>query len=557
MMTWLATRWAPRLSTALALLVAGAVLGMWAFGFRATREWKRSSLQRVETRAEELAELLVTGLTRDMRGVQATILANRDWAAFPATSASDTLDQVAAAFARYPYPESFFQWTPTGDSDIVFFNRADRRPPWIPEEAAGYPYPVIVARNPPRADRLEERIRKDIKAGHQYSTFETSLGGDRYQIVARIQYGDDGARSAAHVFGYTVNLAWAAESYFPAITRQVARIGALESDVDLAVLDESGSVITGRSGDQPATLRPFLLLYFDPQTVLLDPPGDLPVRTWNVAVSTARHPALAWATQNADWTLLVGALAAVVLGFSLVLTVHTVRESARLAEMRSDFVSTVTHELKTPIATIRAVGDTLVHGRLTTPSVITDYAQVLVQETKRLTRLVDNLLAYARVTDVTEVYSFEGLAVSELVDDALRGFRYQLAELEFEVHADVPGDLPLIRGDRTALRLALDNVIDNAIRYGGARRWLAIRACSRDTHVVIDIEDHGAGIPADELPNIHRKFVRGRLAIPGGSGLGLAIVSRIVADHGGQMNIRSTPGTGTTASLTLPVFERE
>jgi signal transduction histidine kinase len=556
MMTWLATRWAPRLSTALALLVAGAVLGMWAFGFRATREWKRSSLQLVETRAEELAELLVTGLTRDMRGVQATILANRDWAAFPGTSASDTLDQVAAAFARYPYPESFFQWTPTGEGDIVFFNRADRRPAWIPEEAAGYPYPVIIARNPPRADRLAERIKKDIKAGHQYSTFETSLGGDRYQIVARIQYGD-GARSTAEVFGYTVNLAWAAESYFPAITRQVARIGALESDVDLAVLDESGSVVTGRSGDQPATLRPFLLLYFDPQTVLLDPPGDLPVRTWNVAVSTARHPALVWATQNADWTLLVGALAAVVLGFSLVLTVHTVRESARLAEMRSDFVSTVTHELKTPIATIRAVGDTLVHGRLTTPSVITDYAQVLVQETKRLTRLVDNLLAYARVTDVTEVYSFEGLAVSELVDDALRGFRYQLAELEFEVHADVPGDLPLIRGDRTALRLALDNVIDNAIRYGGARRWLAIRACVRDTHVVIDIEDHGAGIPADELPNIHRKFVRGRLAIPGGSGLGLAIVSRIVADHGGQMNIQSTPGTGTTASLTLPVFERE
>ena len=188
---------------------------------------------------------------------------------------------------------------------------------------------------------------------------------------------------------------------------------------------------------------------------------------------------------------------------------------------------------------------------------ITDYAQVLVQETKRLTRLVDNLLAYARVTDVTEVYSFEGLAVSELVDDALRGFRYQLAELEFEVHADVASDLPLIRGDRTALRLALDNVVDNAIRYGGAQRWLAIRACSRDTHVVIDIEDHGAGIPADELPNIHRKFVRGRFAVPGGSGLGLAIVSRIVADHGGRLTIQSTPGSGTTASLSLPAFERE
>jgi signal transduction histidine kinase len=555
-MTWLVTRWAPRLSTALALLVACAVLGMWAFGFRATREWKRSSLQLVESRAEELAELLVTGLTRDMRGVQATVLANRDWTAFPGTPASDTLDQVAAAFARYPYPESFFQWRPAAGEDIVFFNRADRRPGWMPEEATGYPYPVIIARKPPPAAPLAERIARDIKAGSQYSTFETSLGAERYQIVARIQYGD-GSRGGTEVFGYTVNLSWAAESYFPEITRQVARIGDLESEVDLAVLDEHGSVVTGRSGERPATLRPFLLLYFDPQTVLLDPPHDLPVRTWTVSVSTARHPALMWATQNADWTLIVGALAAVVLGFSLVLTVHTVRESARLAEMRSDFVSTVTHELKTPIATIRAVGDTLVHGRLTTPGLITEYAQVLVQETKRLTRLVDNLLAYARVTDMTEVYTFEAHAVTELVDDALRGFRYQLAELEFEVHSDVPNDLPLIRGDRTALRLALDNVIDNAIRYGAARRWLAIRASLRDADVVIEIEDHGAGIPADELPNIHRKFVRGRLATPGGSGLGLAIVSRIVADHGGRLGIQSTPGTGTTVSLTLPAFERD
>ena len=551
----LLTRWAPRLSAALALLVAVAVLGLWAFGFRATREWKRSALQLVESRAEELAELLVTGLTRDMRGVQATVLANRDWTAASSASVSDTLDQVAAAFARYPYPESFFQWQPGGRGNMVFFNRADRRPRWMPAEAPAYPYPVIVARDLPVAAPLAERIALDVRAGRRYSTFETTLGGLAYQIVARIQYG--GAAGDVEVFGYTVNLAWAAESYFPEIARQVARIGDLESSVDLAVLDDRGGVVTGRSGDHPATLRPFLLLYFDPETVLLDPPADLPMRTWTVAVGTARQPALAWATQNADWTLLVGALAAAVLGVGLVLTAHMVRESAKLAGMRSDFVSTVTHELKTPIATIRAVGDTLVHGRLSTPTLIAEYAQVLVQETKRLTRLIDNLLAYARVTDVTEVYSFEPHAVSDLVEDALRGFRYQLTESEFDVHTDVPSDLPLIRGDRTALRLALDNVIDNAIRYAGAERWLAIRAFSRAPDVVIEVEDRGIGIPADELPNVHRKFVRGRLAAPGGSGLGLAIVSRILQDHEGRLVIRSTVGAGTIASLTIRALERE
>ena len=120
------------------------------------------------------------------------------------------------------------------------------------------------------------------------------------------------------------------------------------------------------------------------------------------------------------------------LALGLVLTARAVRESERLTELRSEFVSTVTHELKTPIATIRAAGDTIVRGRITSAEGLREYAELVVQEAKRLGRLVDNLLAYARITDVTELYHFDAIDVRALVDDATQEFGAQLAADKFE-----------------------------------------------------------------------------------------------------------------------------
>jgi two-component system phosphate regulon sensor histidine kinase PhoR len=222
--------------------------------------------------------------------------------------------------------------------------------------------------------------------------------------------------------------------------------------------------------------------------------------------------------------------------------------------MRSEFVSSVTHDLKMPLANIHAMADTLAL-RTVSPDKIRTYGGHLRQEAKRLARLVDNLLAYARVTDVANVYSFEPIVPARLVNDALQSFQQPLSERQFQVELTVPDDLPLVRADRAAMVLALDNLIDNAIRYSGDRRIIQITAASRGRSVVLDIQDHGIGIPSEELPTVTQKFVRGRSAPSGGSGLGLAIVSRIVADHFGSFTLESTYGMGTLARVILPVSQ--
>jgi signal transduction histidine kinase len=329
-------------------------------------------------------------------------------------------------------------------------------------------------------------------------------------------------------------------------------------------------------------VRSFPLMFCDPLLVALDPPGDLSRASWKVQVRMDTDAALSATINGVNRTLIFSAAAASVLALGLVLTARAVRESERLTEMRSEFVSTVTHELKTPIATIRAAGDTIVRGRITSAEGLREYAELVVQEAKRLGRLVDNLLAYARITDVTELYHFDAIDVRALIDDARQEFGAQLAADRFEVLIDVPPDLPSVWGDPAALRLVLRNLMDNAIRYSGEARWLKIAAHAEGTRAAIAVSDRGIGIPEDEIDQVTRRFYRGRRTTAGsaspeiagtggagargagtggsataGSGLGLAIVHRIIMDHSGTLSIRANTPSGTTVTIVLPVETSE
>jgi signal transduction histidine kinase len=526
------------------------------FSYRAVEDLRRSQELLADRRARETVDLLVTALARDMRGVQELVLAS-GWEAETLEPPFEARDVVADAFARYPYPESFFAWRgESSDSSVVFFDRSDRRPEWTPADGRQNRFPVTIRHEPAVSRAILERVRVDVRQARRFSTFEIGLGGSQYQVIARLFYRDPFREEIDRVVGFTVNLAWVREHYFPAMAKQVALIGRGGA---LAIVDDRGLPVAGTVApvfSGPIVRRWFPVLFFDPLLVDVDSPSAVSRRSWAVEVDTGGDADLAAAARGARRTLSMAAVAVAALALGLALTARAARASARLAELRSDFVSTVTHELKTPIATIRAVGDTLVRGRISEPQAMREYAQLVVQEAKRLTRLVENLLAYARVTDVTEVYAFGPLAPKDLVDEVVKGYGAQLTEAAFELEIDVPADLPSIRGDRTALRLALDNLVDNAIRYSGTGRWLGVRAHARAGGIVrLEVSDHGTGIAPEDLALVTRRFFRGRRQRASGSGLGLAIVKRIVVDHGGTLGISSVPGQGTSVRLDLPVLE--
>jgi signal transduction histidine kinase len=558
MMEWIAPRFRGLAGWMAAGVCASVALLTW-FGYHAIREWQRSSTLLVERRADAAADLLVTALTRDMHAVQKSVLASPDWDAFMIDPPSD-VGNIASAFARYPYPESFFaaRGTPVATS-VTFFTRSNRPPAWAPDEATPNRFPVTTSTVPKVAEAIVARIAADAAFGRRFSIFQLAIGGVPHQVIVRLAYHDQFRETLDGIFGFTVDMPWVRRHYFPELTSQVARIGGTGSGLALSVVDQAGNGVaqtTASTHEGPTSRRTFPMMFFDPLLVVLDPPGDLPWDEWAVQVSAAADPTLEAAIRGADRTLILAAFAAASLAFGLVLTARAVRASASLAEMRSEFVATVTHELKAPIATIRAAGDSLASGRVSETGDQRQYAGLVVQEAKRLTRLVDNLLAMSRITDVADVYSFEPLGLDTLAETVVAYFRQQLVSAGFEIVVDIPADLPPVRADRTAMTLLLENLVDNAIRYSPAHRWLRISAHQGDDGlVVLAVADHGRGIPQSEIGLVTRKFVRGRHAGSGGSGLGLAIVKRIVADHGGRLAIHSVVDAGTIISVTLPVFE--
>jgi two-component system phosphate regulon sensor histidine kinase PhoR len=541
-------------STWLAALIFCGLCALAWFGYRATDQWHRSAALLADHRGHEAADLLTRALTRDMSGVQTSILNSPEQHRHAFDPPYEANDLVALAFARYPYPEFFFGWTPSSDGTVMFA-RTDRLPPWIASDEQTDVYPVKVLRDPPDIAALQQRVKADIAQRRRYSAFDMSIGGVAYQVVALLTYEDSTRERLDRVFGVAINLQWARDHYFSDILQQVAQIAGNASATAFAVMDERGRRVAGTldpSGNEAIATRAFPLLFFDPTVIAVDPPGDLAQRSWTVATSAAGDPTFVLAARGARRSLLVVGAGVTLLAISLLVTARAARASAAVAAVRADFVATVTHELKTPLSTIRAVGETLVRGRIKTDHDLKRYAHLLVREERRLTRLVNNLLAYSRVTDVTEVYSFEALDPGALIAEATQGFRRQLSDSAVRIDVDVPPDVPAVRADRTAIVLALDNLIDNAIRYSGEGTTVAVRGSADANHVRFEVIDHGAGIPAADLPQVRRRFVRGSTARGPGNGLGLAIVSRIAADHGGALDMTSEVGRGTTATLMIP-----
>ncbi len=534
------------------VLVAVAALGV--LGHRAVSEWRDSATLLAQRQADAAANLLVTALAKDMRGVQMSLVGPAWNSPFHPEPLPDLGHRIAGLFARYPYPEAFFLSDAATGHATVFFTRRDRHPAWMPPPGDDERFPVVMGRHAGVSGALGERVARDATAGRRVSVFDISLYGTPYQVVATLGPTPPGSLSPTVVFGFLVNLDWVRRHYIPAVTAQVARMTEAPGVV-LTIVDANGSALVGSSGvpaGTPFRDRAFAPFFFDPSLVLVDPPEDLSSAPWTARAVAVADPTLVAARQGAQrtLTLVIASTLLLVLGFGL--TIRGARLNAQLAEMRATFVSTITHELKTPVATLRAIGENLATGRAASPQASQQFGRIAVQETTRLARLVENLLAYSRITDVTEAYTFERVSLAELVDDALREFTIPLARDAFALQVDIPPDLPPARGDRLALSLALSNVIDNAIRYSRGVHAITISARSDGGTVQLSVADRGIGIAPDALPHVTRKFYRVTGSPVPGNGLGLAIVDRVVTDHGGQLQIASAPGTGTTVTLHLP-----
>jgi signal transduction histidine kinase len=231
-----------------------------------------------------------------------------------------------------------------------------------------------------------------------------------------------------------------------------------------------------------------------------------------------------------------------------------VEELARLSQLRADFVSLVSHELRSPMAAVIGAARTLQdRWRMLSADQRESFLALIGDETSRLAELVGDVLDTSRIEAGTFSYRFEEVDLARLVDEAVEAA--ELAQQDVAVIASVRGRLPAIRGDRARLRQVLGNLIENAVKYSPEGGEVRVSAAARNGAVQIDVRDSGPGIPRDQQARIFEKF--GRVDVPGaskpGTGLGLFIARSIAEAHGGALDVASGLEPGAVFTLTLPV----
>lgn len=243
-----------------------------------------------------------------------------------------------------------------------------------------------------------------------------------------------------------------------------------------------------------------------------------------------------------------------ILLFGTLVTVRMVRRELRVARMQSEFAATVSHEFRSPLTGIRQLAEMLLAGRgADDDAKRRQYYELICRESERLTRLVENVLDFARIENGRKQYRFEPIQTVEW----LAGLA-AVARQRRPVDIDVDRDLPPVSGDREALSSAVLNLLDNAIKYSPDSSVVRLRASRAGEWVAIEVEDQGAGIAQDEQQRIFDRFYRGSNTHGGparGVGLGLALVKSIADAHGARLGLRSRPGQGSTFTLSLRAVE--
>ncbi|OFX24147.1 MAG: two-component sensor histidine kinase [Anaeromyxobacter sp. RBG_16_69_14] len=258
-------------------------------------------------------------------------------------------------------------------------------------------------------------------------------------------------------------------------------------------------------------------------------------------------------------SLIVALVATTVIGTAATLAV--LYREARISRLQTDFVNKVSHDLRTPLTSIRMFVETLQMGRLRDdPAREREAFEIITDEVARLSSLINRLLDWARMESGKRSYNFEPCEVGALVDSALSAFEPQLLHDDADVVRDVPPGLPRVRGDVAALGDALLNLLQNAHKYTGPEKKITVSARTQGPTVLVTVSDNGPGIAGADQKRIFDKFYRAKDPLDRtieGSGLGLSMVKHIVEAHKGTVTVASQPGHGAAFTIALPAATQE
>jgi signal transduction histidine kinase len=308
------------------------------------------------------------------------------------------------------------------------------------------------------------------------------------------------------------------------------------------ITDSSGAFAAGlASPDKPAFLKAPLGKFF---------PG------WNVEIHFKDVDVFETAAERQKMIYVwAGLLAIAVILSAGLLSARVVGKQIKTNKLKNDFIATVSHELKTPLASMRVLVDTLLEGSYRDQQQVTEYLELVSKENERLTGLIDNFLSFSRMERNKQTFSMTRTSSGQIARDAAEAVKMKFSTGQCVFDADIAGELPDVIADRDAMITVLVNLLDNAYKYSYDDKHIELRAFARDGMVCFRVSDNGVGMSRRSAKKIFRRFYQVDRSLSRGAegcGLGLSIARFIVDAHKGSIDVESKSGEGSTFTVKLP-----
>ena len=548
-----------RLAAGLAVVVAIPMAVLFYFQFKSLDDLEETSEVVLRQLSSDTAESLTRAVEDYLKRPHISVLLR-----IP-SSRTEPLDlpYIEPVFndglSESPFVDSFFVWTERGPMSGK----------WLVFDHSSQAMPAGDLATRFREDRelgslLLTRLHELVETRRAIVAFTETFEGRQYYVQAQLRFEGPARERMTSVLAFAVDVEKLRTQFIPRVLsdwmtsiQQPTGFPHLET----VVLDENGNKIFASHPDHtdnmvPVDERSFAIIFFDKELLEFAAPYEQHREIWGLRTSygTQPIPEIVSASTRPQQALMIVLAVAMALGVFLV--AGAAAREVRVAELKSNFVASVSHDLKTPLALIQLFAETLELGRVRTPDRAQEYYRIINGEAKKLTRLIENILDFSRMEAGLRPYRMEPADLRESVTKVLGRMQTQFSQGNFEVRTAIDADLPRIMADEGAAEQAIENLLANAMKYSGDSKTIDVSARRAGGHIVISVTDHGVGIARREQNRIFRKFYRVQRELgggPQGTGLGLAIVDHTMRGHGGFVRVESEPERGSTFSLHFPI----
>jgi signal transduction histidine kinase len=541
-----------RLAAGLAITVAIPVAIMFYFQFRSLSDLGQASAVVLRQLSQETADAVTNDLQAALRTPRTEVLLKifqYQTEPLDLPVIQTTLNQ---GLDTEPFVDGFYVWsdaTTEHRGDLLSFDRRTRR----------------FVTNPPEAKLLVDQFKAMAPAQRAIAVFKAPLDGRPTYFLAQLRFTFPSRDRMTSFVALRVDAERLRTTFIPQIVaRRLAKVEGPTGfpPLDVTVLDSNNRVIVPAGASAPTLFvdeRTFPLVFYEADLTQLTAPTGSTVETWRVRTGYGNQTIPAIVAARARPQRAMMAMLAGVMAIGVFFVARAAAREVRVAEMKSSFVSSVSHDLKTPLALIQLFAETLELGRLKNTDRAQEYYRIINSEARKLTRLINNLLDFSKIEAGLRSYKKVPVDLTEMTRGVLDSLHSQFQHNQFTVTSHLGREVPVLIDSEAAVQ-ALENLISNAMKYSPEHREITVAVDREGAYGVVRVTDRGIGVPPRLQSKIFRKFYRIQTDAgsgPQGTGLGLAIVDHIMRGHAGFVRVESEPGRGSTFTLHFPLYAGE